>query len=109
MVGLGEEPAELLATMGDLRAAGVDILTLGQYLRPSPRHLPVARYYPPEAFAALAAEGRRLGFAHVEAGPLVRSSYHARGQAERAAAAGPVPGRGGAAIPGGAPPAPAAR
>lgn len=60
----------------------VNLLTLGQYLRPSPRHLPVARFCPPEEFAELAALGRAMGFAHVEAGPLVRSSYHARRQVE---------------------------
>jgi lipoic acid synthetase len=86
IVGLGEEREELLATMRDLRAADVKILTLGQYLRPSPRHLPVARYYPPEEFRTLAADGVAMGFAHVEAGPLVRSSYHAKRQSEHIAA-----------------------
>jgi lipoic acid synthetase len=86
IVGLGEERDELLATMRDLRAADVNILTLGQYLRPSPRHLPVARYYPPEEFSTLAADGMAMGFAHVEAGPLVRSSYHAKRQSEHMAA-----------------------
>jgi lipoic acid synthetase len=80
ILGLGEERDELLATMRDLREVDVHILTLGQYLRPSPRHLPIARYYPPEEFAELAEIGRGLGFAHVEAGPLVRSSYHAKRQ-----------------------------
>ncbi len=80
ILGLGETREELVATLGDLRAADVAILTLGQYLRPSPRHLPVARYYPPAEFAELAEVGRALGFAHVEAGPLVRSSYHAKRQ-----------------------------
>jgi lipoic acid synthetase len=84
ILGLGEEHDELVATMGDLVAAGVSILTLGQYLRPSPRHLPVARYYHPDEFAALARIGRALGLAHVEAGPLVRSSYHAKRQTEAA-------------------------
>jgi lipoic acid synthetase len=60
----------------------VDILTLGQYLRPSARHLPVSRYYTPEEFAELKRLGEEMGFGHVEAGPLVRSSYHARGQAD---------------------------
>jgi lipoyl synthase len=82
ILGLGEEREELLATMQDLRAVDVNILTLGQYLRPSPRHLPIARYYRPDEFAELAAAGRAMGFAHVEAGPLVRSSYHAKRQAE---------------------------
>ena len=80
MLGLGEEPAEIRKAMSDLRGAGCDILTLGQYLRPSPRHLPVTRFYPPEEFARLAEEGRALGFRHVESGPLVRSSYRAAQQ-----------------------------
>ena len=83
ILGLGEERAELLATMRDLRGVDVNVLTLGQYLRPSPRHLPIARYYRPEEFAELAERGRAMGFAHVEAGPLVRSSYHAKRQSER--------------------------
>jgi lipoic acid synthetase len=86
MLGLGEGLDEVRATMADLRAAGVPLLTLGQYLRPSPAHLPVARYVPPAEFDALARAGRALGFRHVEAGPLVRSSYHARRQVEAAAA-----------------------
>ncbi len=86
ILGLGEERGELLATMGDLRAADVNILTLGQYLRPSAQHLPIARYYRPEEFAELAARGREMGFAHVEAGPLVRSSYHAKRQSQQALA-----------------------
>ena len=77
MLGLGERTDETLAVMRDLRSHHVDILTLGQYLRPSPRHLPVVRYVPPEEFADLRRAGREMGFAHVEAGPLVRSSYHA--------------------------------
>ncbi len=77
MLGLGETPAEVLQTMRDLRAHRVDILTLGQYLRPSPRHLPVIRYVPPAEFDQFRQAGRELGFSHVEAGPLVRSSYHA--------------------------------
>jgi len=78
ILGLGEERGELLETMRDLRAADVNILTLGQYLRPSAQHLPVARYYTPEEFAELGKAGRDMGFAHVESGPLVRSSYHAK-------------------------------
>jgi lipoic acid synthetase len=78
ILGLGEERRELLETMRDLRAADVNILTLGQYLRPSAQHLPVARYYTPEEFAELGDTGRAMGFAHVESGPLVRSSYHAK-------------------------------
>jgi lipoic acid synthetase len=88
ILGLGEEREELLATMRDLRAVDVNILTLGQYLRPSRQHLPVARYYHPEEFAELAARGREMGFAHVESGPLVRSSYHAKRQAEGVAVRG---------------------
>src|SRR5216117_1975968 len=78
ILGLGEERDELLGTMRDLRDADVNILTLGQYLRPSAQHLPVARYYTPEEFAELGEAGRAMGFAHVESGPLVRSSYHAK-------------------------------
>jgi lipoic acid synthetase len=85
--GLGEEWDELLTAMRDLRAQDVEILTLGQYLRPSAEHLPVARWYAPAEFAELRRLGQAMGFRHVEAGPLVRSSYHAWEQAERAAAA----------------------
>jgi lipoic acid synthetase len=74
--------------MRDLVEVGVSILTLGQYLRPSPQHLPVARYYHPDEFAELAEIGRGLGFAHVESGPLVRSSYHAKKQADASVGAG---------------------
>lgn len=77
MLGLGETPEEVLAVMSDLRSSGVDILTLGQYLRPSARHLPVLRYVPPEEFADYRRRGYEMGFGHVESGPLVRSSYHA--------------------------------
>jgi lipoic acid synthetase len=77
MLGLGETAGEVLDVMRDLRARGVDILTLGQYLRPSPQHLPIARYAPPEEFEELRRAGYEMGFAHVESGPLVRSSYHA--------------------------------
>jgi len=86
MCGLGEEWDELLAAMRDLRAQGVDILTLGQYLRPSRDHLPIARYYTPDEFAELRRLGREMGYRHVEAGPLVRSSYHAWEQVEQATA-----------------------
>jgi lipoic acid synthetase len=86
MCGLGEEWDELLRAMRDLAGQDVDILTLGQYLRPSASHLPVARYYTPDEFTALKAAGVAMGFRHVEAGPLVRSSYHAWEQAQRAAA-----------------------
>ncbi|MGB6836085.1 MAG: lipoyl synthase [Dehalococcoidia bacterium] len=95
MVGLGESREEILQVMADLRAVRCDILTIGQYLRPSQKHLPVERFYPPEEFESLAAQGRELGFRHVEAGPLVRSSYHAQrqvrlshGQAGAASASG---------------------
>jgi lipoic acid synthetase len=84
--GLGEEWDELLVAMQDVRAQGVDILTLGQYLRPSSAHLPIARYYTPAEFAELARRGREMGYRHVQAGPLVRSSYHAWEQVERATA-----------------------
>jgi len=84
ILGLGETTDELIDTLRDLRRVDVDLLTLGQYLRPSPAHLPVAKYYRPEEFAALAAVGRDLGFRHVESGPLVRSSYHAKRQTEGA-------------------------
>ena len=85
--GLGEEWDELLTAMRDVRAQGVDILTLGQYLRPSDQHLPIARYYTPAEFAELRRLGMAMGYRHVEAGPLVRSSYHAWEQVERAIAA----------------------
>ena len=77
MLGLGERPEEVRESMADLRAAGVDILTLGQYLRPTPKHLPVERYVTPEEFAALQADGAAMGFRYVASGPLVRSSYKA--------------------------------
>jgi len=80
MLGLGEEPDEVLATMRDLVAHSCQILTLGQYLRPSLDHLPIARYVSPAEFAEFKSEGERMGFSHVESGPLVRSSYHARTQ-----------------------------
>jgi lipoic acid synthetase len=77
MLGLGESYEELLHVFGDLRAVDCDILTLGQYLRPSKEQLPVERYVHPDEFVALRQEALTLGFRHVEAGPLVRSSYHA--------------------------------
>jgi lipoic acid synthetase len=80
MVGLGEERDELLATFRDLRAVDCDILTVGQYLRPTAGHLPLVRYYHPDEFADLRGAALALGFRHVESGPLVRSSYHARDQ-----------------------------
>ena len=81
MVGLGETMTELVDVFGDLAECKVDILTVGQYLRPSRDHLPIARFYTPDEFAYLKEEALRLGFAHVESGPLVRSSYHAHEQA----------------------------
>lgn len=85
MLGLGEEKHEVLATLKDLAAQGTDILTLGQYLQPTREHLPVLRYVHPDEFAEFKVLGEAMGFKHVEAGPLVRSSYHAF---EQAAAAG---------------------
>ena len=82
IVGLGEEMHELLSVFRDLADRRVDILTIGQYLRPSRDHLPMARYYTPEEFAFLKHEALGMGFKHVESGPLVRSSYHAQEQAE---------------------------
>ena len=82
MVGLGESTAELLETMQDIRDANCDLLTVGQYLSPTSRHLPIQRYYTPEEFEELKVAGMEMGFRHVESGPLVRSSYHAREQAQ---------------------------
>jgi lipoic acid synthetase len=84
MVGLGETREELFAVLRDLRAAGCDLVTIGQYLRPTRNHLPVQCYYAPQEFAELRRAGLALGLRHVEAGPLVRSSYHAREQSEAA-------------------------
>lgn len=80
MVGLGETREELITVFQDLRAVDVDILTVGQYLQPTPAHLPVVRYWTPEEFASLKESALALGFRHVESGPLVRSSYHAEEQ-----------------------------
>jgi lipoic acid synthetase len=80
MLGLGEGAEEIQSTLVGLREAGVDMLTIGQYLRPSQAHLPVRRYYTPEEFDDLGEQARRLGFRHVECGPLVRSSYRAASQ-----------------------------
>jgi lipoyl synthase len=77
MLGLGETRAEVVQVLRDLRAHQVDIITLGQYLRPSPKHLPVIRHVTPEEFDDLRSTGMEMGFRHIEAGPLVRSSYHA--------------------------------
>jgi lipoic acid synthetase len=87
ILGMGEEWDEVLQALRDLRRSEVNILTLGQYLRPSAAHLPVARFYTPEEFAELGELGRRLGFDHVQASPLTRSSYHAWEQARAAGAA----------------------
>jgi lipoic acid synthetase len=84
MVGLGEEMHELLAVYQDLANVGVNVLTIGQYLRPSKDHLPIARYYTPDEFAYMKREALKMGFRHVESGPLVRSSYHAHEQADAA-------------------------
>jgi lipoyl synthase len=84
MLGLGEEKQEVLATMEELAAQGTNILTLGQYLQPTRDHLPVIRYVHPDEFAEYKERGEEMGFRHVEAGPLVRSSYHAFDQAESA-------------------------
>jgi lipoic acid synthetase len=78
ILGMGETEAEVVGALADLRGVGVDIVTLGQYLQPSSRHLPIARWWTPDEFARMRDVGDRLGFAHVESGPLVRSSYHAR-------------------------------
>ena len=85
IVGMGETKDELVATMADLRAVDCDLLTVGQYLRPSAKHLAIDRFYHPDEFAELARIGREMGFKHVAAGPLVRSSYHADEQREAAA------------------------
>lgn len=85
MVGLGETREELLVVFRDLAAQGVDILTVGQYLRPTPNHLPIDRYWHPDEFAELKERALEMGFRHVESGPLVRSSYHAEEQAGHAA------------------------
>jgi lipoyl synthase len=85
MVGLGESSEELIAVFCDLGTRGVDILTIGQYLRPSKDHLPIARFYEPQEFEYLRDQALRFGFRHVESGPLVRSSYHAHEQADATA------------------------
>jgi lipoic acid synthetase len=77
IAGLGEDDGEILEVMGDLKRAGVDVVTLGQYLQPTPKHLPVARWVHPDTFATFRTQGLAMGFLHVESGPLVRSSYHA--------------------------------
>jgi len=86
MVGIGETPDEVLATLDDIRSAGVEILTIGQYLQPTPKHLPVDRWVHPDEFARYREAALALGFSHCESGPLVRSSYHAHEHVQRAAA-----------------------
>jgi lipoic acid synthetase len=88
MLGLGETPEEIYSTLTEIRSAGVEILTLGQYLQPTPRHLPVDRWVHPDEFAAYRGFALSLGFTHCEAGPLVRSSYHAHEHVKPAAGVG---------------------
>jgi lipoyl synthase len=92
ILGMGEKEEEVVGALSDMRAVGVDIVTLGQYLRPTSAHLPVARWWRPEEFERVAAAGRAMGFTHVQASPLTRSSYHARGAASAASAAVPATG-----------------
>ena len=87
MLGVGEEWDEILEAMDDLRAVNCNILTLGQYLQPTPKHMPIARYVHPDEFKKLKEEGLNRGFSHVESAPLVRSSYHAHEQVKSAAGA----------------------
>ncbi len=84
ILGMGEEPEEVLGSLRDLHSAGADIVTMGQYLQPTPQHLPVHRWVTPEEFAEHKAAGEAVGIPHIEAGPLVRSSYHAGTQLRRA-------------------------
>jgi lipoic acid synthetase len=106
MAGLGESVEELLQTFRDIAATGCDILTVGQYLSPTPRHLPIDRYYSPEEFDRLRSEALEMGFRYVEAGPLARSSYHAGRHTEGAAGSAysndtvfePAPGLGNVAL-----------
>ncbi|MCM3590809.1 lipoyl synthase [Brevibacillus borstelensis] len=86
MIGVGETFEEIIETMDDLRSVDVNIMTIGQYLQPTKKHLSVEKYYHPDEFVRLKEEGMRRGFSHVEAGPLVRSSYHAHEQANAAKA-----------------------
>ena len=85
ILGMGEQEPEIVSTLADLRAVGVDIVTLGQYLRPGGRHLPVARYWRPDEFESLRRAAMAMGFAHVQASPLTRSSYHAETRRRRVA------------------------
>jgi lipoic acid synthetase len=88
ILGMGETPEEITISLRDLHESGVDIVTMGQYLQPTPQHLPVHRWATPEEFGAHKADGEAMGIPHIEAGPLVRSSYHAGKQLRRAVAAG---------------------
>jgi lipoic acid synthetase len=90
ILGMGETEEEVVGALADLRGAGVEIVTIGQYLRPSASHLPVARWWTPEEFDRLRVVGESMGFAHVQSSPLTRSSYHARSAAS-AASSGPAP------------------
>ena len=90
MVGLGETDDEILAVMRDMRAHGIDMLTIGQYLQPTQAHLPVLRYVHPDTFATFEREAYAMGFRHAAVGALVRSSYHADRQAEEALHAAPA-------------------
>jgi lipoic acid synthetase len=92
ILGMGETEEEVVGALADLRGAGVDIVTLGQYLRPSAAHLPVARWWTPEEFDRLREVGEAMGFAHVQSSPLTRSSYHARAAASAASGQGGGPG-----------------
>jgi Lipoate synthase len=83
IIGMGETPDEIRLVLHDVRRAGCDILTIGQYLQPTTQHLPVAQFYEPASFAAFKTEALAMGFVHVESGPLVRSSYHADQHASR--------------------------
>ncbi|HEY5641122.1 MAG TPA: lipoyl synthase [Dehalococcoidia bacterium] len=98
MVGLGETRDELLQVFADIARCGVDVLTIGQYLRPSAKHLPIDRYYAPAEFDDLREEALALGFRHVESGPLVRSSYHAERHSEGVRSTGAPGSRGGAVV-----------
>ena len=91
IVGMGETDDEIVATLADLAAVGVDIVTIGQYLRPTARHLPVVRWWEPEHFDRWAGVGEAFGIAHVEASPLTRSSYHAKSAAGAASTAAAAP------------------
>ena len=84
VVGYGAAPAEVIQVLRDLRASGVDLVTVGQYLRPTMKHLPVERFVAPEEFTRIRDAGNELGFSHIESGPFVRSSYHAGEQAHAA-------------------------